>query len=862
MPLLAEKNMRPDHFEKFTQNAKNALIVAQRESKKMGSPYIGTEHLLLGVLSQKGSLGQDILTSFGVDLEKIYLALSFSSFMDEEIKTKNGLSQNVKEAIEFAVDSARKSDHFYVGTEHLLLSLVWKKENAAYKILRNIRVSPEEIKEQIENLFKETEAAPFPTAKPAGIQSQSRRGSKTTALDNFALDLTAKAKEGTLDPVIGRGAEIERLVQILNRRTKNNPVLIGEPGVGKTAIVEGLAQRINSEDVPDSLLGKRILSLDLAAIVAGTKYRGEFEERLKKVIDEAKKNKEIILFIDEFHTVVGTGAAEGALDMANIIKPALSRGEIQCIGATTSEEYRKHIEKDAALERRFQPILVEEPSLAETIAILEGIRGNYESFHNIKITDEAITAAANLSSRYIQDRFLPDKAIDLIDEAASRVRIKKGAISPQVLELQKDLSKIVRKKEEAVSAQDYERAARFRDKEVELKGKIEKLKIGKGTGSTPAISLLASDIAEVVATWTGVPITKLVEAETKKMLELEKVLGERIIGQEEAIRELSKSIRRSRTGIGDPSRPIGSFIFLGPTGVGKTELAKVLAEKIFGPDALIKIDMSEFMERHNVSRLVGAPPGYVGYEEAGKLTEMVRKKPYSVVLFDEIEKAHPDVFNMLLQIFEDGFLTDAKGKKVNFKNTIIIMTSNIGVSELNKQATLGFRAKNRDEKKEAEEKYKEAKDNLLSRLKDYFRPEFLNRLDKVIVFKPLSRQAIATIVDLQLALLEERVRDQKITLKVTSSVKKYLAKEGFSPEFGARPLKRLVQTELGDSLAEALISGEISGGDEVEVSVSGGKVQIKKTGPTSPRLRGVNKKALRLRSGQAGSKESRVPSRE
>ncbi len=630
--------------------------------------------------------------------------------------------------------------------------------------------------------------------------------------------------------MIGRIREIERLIQILNRRTKNNPVLIGEPGVGKTAIVEGLAHKITSGEVPDSLHKKRILTLDLASMVAGTKYRGEFEEMIKKIIDEAKKNQDIILFIDEFHTVISAGAAEGALDAANILKPALSRGEIQCIGATTLEEYRKYIEKDAALERRFQPIKVEEPSLEETIEILGGIKKNYEDFHSITITSEALAAAAKLSKRYISDRFLPDKAIDLIDEAASKSKIKRIEFPKEIKELQKDLEKIISKKEKAVSGQDFEKAAEMRDLEISVLEKIKKLKTENiDKKSQKPVKITEEDIAEVVSSWTGIPITRLVEVETKRLLNLDKILKERIIGQDEAVQTIAQAIRRSRTGISDTRRPIGSFIFLGPSGVGKTELAKVLAKYVFETeDALVKLDMSEFMERHNVSRLIGAPPGYVGYEESGKLTEAVRRKPYAVILLDEIEKAHPDVFNILLQILEDGYLTDAKGKRVDFKNTIIIMTSNIGVAELNRQAFVGFQADTHDEKKKAENRYKEIKKSILGRLKDNFRPEFLNRIDRIIVFRPLDKNDIRKIVDLQVSDLQERLLEHKTKIKITTKAKDLLAKNGFDPENGARPLRRVIQNIIEDELAERMLTSEIHEGDTIKIDLKDEKITFQK----------------------------------
>lgn len=809
-----------DQFEKFSPDAKRALISAQREASRIGSHYIGTEHILVGILSQKQSLGAEILRSFGVTLEKIYLVLDIAPRSLGELKTETGLSNNAKKTIEQATDLARKYGHFYIGTEHLILGLLSDKESSSYKLIQSLRVSPEKIRDQLGDLFKQSKPNSDELQEKEPVASRPRR-SKTPALDYFSTDLTEMAKLGKLDPVIGREKEIERLAQVLNRRKKNNPVLIGEAGVGKTAIIEGLASKIVAGEVPDKLQEKRILSVDLAGMIAGTKFRGEFEERIKKVIEEAKKNPNIILFIDELHTVVGAGAAEGSMDAGNILKPALSRGELQCIGATTLEEYRKYIEKDAALERRFQPIKVSETTIEETVKILKGIRSNYEKFHSVSITDEAIEVAAKLAKRYIADRFLPDKAIDLIDEAASKVGIKKNVLPAKAKKLQEEYKKIISEKEKAVEEQNYEKAAQFRDKEITIYDEIGREKQKKmPEGSRPKIT--SEDIAEIVSGWTGVPVTKLVEVESKVLLDLDKLLRSRIVGQDEAVEAIAKSIRRSRVGISNPARPIGSFIFLGPTGVGKTELAKVLAELVFESNqALVKIDMSEFMERHNVSRLVGAPPGYVGYEESGKLTEAVRQKPYSVILLDEIEKAHPEIFNMLLQILEDGYLTDAKGKKVDFRNTIIIMTSNIGLAELNRQAEIGFEAQNKSETLKVQKDYEKMKENVLGKLKDNFRPEFLNRLDKIIVFKPLSKEAIRKIVDLQIVDLQARLVDKKLTLKFESGAKNLLANLGFDPENGARPLRRVIQNMIEDQLAEEMLKGKIKEGDTVKIKKAG-----------------------------------------
>jgi len=833
--------MNPNEiFKKFTPNAKNSLLEAQKEAEKRFSSYIGTQHLLLGLFSQKRSVGAEILVNFGLSQEKIELVLAVLEPFLGEIESGSELSDFSKKAIENAAFIAKKYGHFFVGTEHLLWGILSQKNSNAYRIIQELNIDPEEILRELEKIFEATAKemeemfkgggpsfAPSEMMK-AALPSGPVKRNKTPSLDYFTIDLNRMAAEGKLDPIIGREKEIERVIQILSRRTKNNPVLIGEPGVGKTAIVEGLAQKIVENKVPSTLADKRILALDLAALIAGTKYRGEFEERIKKVLEEAKKNEDVILFIDEFHTVVGAGAAEGALDAANILKPALSRGEVRCIGATTLNEYRKYIEKDAALERRFQPVLVDELSVEDAIKVLEGIKHKYEEFHNVEITKEAIEAAVKLAKRYIQDRYLPDKAIDLIDEAASKVRLKEEVTSPEVEELKKKMEEMKLAKEKAVEDQDYERAAMFRDKEEQIKQLIGKIKQEK-LKEKGRLKITDEDIAEVVSQWTGIPVTKMIGEETEKLANLEEILKKRIVGQDEAISAIAKAIRRGRLGISSPKRPIGSFIFLGPTGVGKTELAKVLAEAVFGSeDALIKIDMSEFMERHNVSRLVGAPPGYVGYEEEGKLTNAVRTKPYSVVLLDEIEKAHPDVFNMLLQILEDGVLTDAKGKKVDFKNTIIIMTSNIGVDEFNRQASIGFRVLPPDEKKAAEEKYEEIKQNILTKLKNFFRPELINRIDKIIVFRPLNREAIEKIVDIQLNDFAERLKEKNIEVNFSQKVKEMIAEKGFDPEFGARPLRRTIQDEIEDPLSGEIIQGKVKEGDKVLLDIEDDKVVVRK----------------------------------
>jgi len=819
--------MSKDHFEKFTQDAKKVLLEAQRYSEQLQSDYIGTEHLLLGILSQERGLAVDILGQAGVNSSKLALILEYGSISNIETIKKSRLSEEAKKVLELALNLARKNGHFFATPEHILYSLLEVEPSNCTNLLKEINVDILKIKASLEELFSRS----FPggiARELAPIQASGGK-TKTPALDFFSTDLTKLASQDKLDPVIGRTKEIERVIQILSRRTKNNPVLIGEPGVGKTAIVEGLSIKIANNEVPPTLLGKRILAIDLASMIAGTKYRGEFEERIKKILEEAKKNKEVILFIDEFHVVVGAGAAEGALDAANILKPALSRGEIQCIGATTLEEYRKNIEKDAALERRFQPVLVEEPSIEESIAILKGLRPKYEEFHNLKISDSAIEAAVKLSKRYISDRYLPDKAVDLIDEAASKKKIKKVVVIPEIKELKEKIQECMAKKEEAVERQDYQQAAEWRDREVELTHRIKEIEAEQEKKSFQELKITEEDIAEVVSSWTNIPVTKLIERESQCLLNLDEILKEKIIGQDEAIRLVSQAIKRSRVGITSPKRPIGSFIFLGPTGVGKTELAKVIAEQVFeSEEALVKIDMSEFMERHNVARLVGAPPGYVGYEEAGKLTEAVRRRPYSVILLDEIEKAHPDVFNILLQILEDGYLTDAKGKKVDFRNTIIIMTSNIGVAELNRQALVGFRVESKDEKKAFEEKYEEIKKGIMGRLKEVFRPELLNRIDKVIVFKPLSKEAIYKIAQLQLRELQDRLKEQNIIIKPTKRLIAHLAEIGFDPENGARPLRRVIAEVIEDSLSDKLLKGEFKSGDSIEIDFKDTKVVFSK----------------------------------
>jgi len=842
-------------------------MIAQDEARRMRLPYIGTEHILLGILGQKGSLGSNVLHGLGITRQNILTLLDNSSphqVADQDI-LKNGLSELARKVVESATMLAHKSGHSFVGTEHLLLALVSQEETAATIILESLKVDPQQIKNQIEKIFMEMETEQGPKQIPGkgpmdpfdalfgnllgnlfdrgptpfqGDPRQTRQAVKenkkgkkgrkdTPALNYFTIDLSALAKEAKLDPVIGRDKEIRRVISILNRRTKNNPALIGEPGVGKTAIADGLAQKIANDDVPDTLLNKRLLSLDMAAVVAGTKYRGEFEERIKAIITEARAVGDVVLFIDELHTVIGAGGAEGSLDAANILKPALSRGEIQVIGATTTDEYRKQIEGDAALERRFQSVMIDEPSVQDAIDILKGLKPVFEEHHHLNILDEAIQASVNLSKRYVGDRFLPDKAIDLIDEAASLKGIRSHKTSDKTKDLRKKLAKIVEKKEAAVSKQDYEGAANLREKELDLVKEIdEEIKKSKLTGGKKA-KLVAEDVAQVISNMTGIPATSLVKSEVERLKNLSKALSQQVIGQEEACEAIAKAIRRSRTGIAEAKRPIGSFVFMGPTGVGKTELVKTIAKQVFqDEDALITVDMSEFMERHNVSRLVGATAGYVGYEEGGQLTEQVRRKPYSVVLFDEIEKAHPEVFNILLQILEEGRLTDAKGRKVDFRNTIVIMTSNIGAKKLTKGAApMGFdtgAALKKDEKK-----YEEIKDTVMEELREKFNPEFLNRIDKVIVFKPLTQKVIKEIVKLRLSELKERLAEKNIKLKVQPAAMKVLCEKSYDPDFGARPVRRTIQELIEDQISELMLLKELKPGQTAVVTGKKGEVVVK-----------------------------------
>ena len=806
-------------FERFTEKAIKVIMLAQEEARRLGHNFVGTEQILLGLIGEGTGIAAKTLKGMGVNLKEARAEVEKiigrgSGFVAVEIP----FTPRAKRVLELSWDEARQLGHNYIGTEHLLLGLIREGEGVAARVLENLGVDLTKVRSNVIRMLGETRGSASTSASPGR--------SKTPTLDEFAVNLTQSAQEMRLDPVVGREKEIERVIQIMGRRTKNNPVLIGEPGVGKTAIAEGLAQRIVNGDIPEILHDKKLVQLDIGLLVAGTKYRGEFEERLKKVMDEIRQAGNIILIIDELHTLIGAGAAEGAIDAANILKPALSRGELQCIGATTIAEYRKHIEKDPALERRFQPVFVDEPSVSEAMEIIRGVREKYEQHHKLIITDEAVEAAVTLSSRYITDRFLPDKAIDLIDEASSRVRLAASTLPPEGKELEKELKAIIREKEQSIRNQAFEKASDLRDKEAEMREKIREVAENwKKEQEKQEIRVTEEDIATIVSSWTGVPVSKLTETESDKLLHMETILHERVIGQHDAVTAISKAIRRARTGLKNPNRPIGSFIFSGPTGVGKTELAKTLADYFFGSEEnMIRVDMSEYMERHTVSKLIGSPPGYVGFQEGGQLTEMVRRKPYSVVLFDEIEKAHPDVFNILLQILDDGRLSDSKGRTVDFKNTIIIMTSNVGARSIENSSSVGFAVEESEDKK-----YEKMKEKVLDEMKRMFRPEFLNRLDDTIIFHQLTKEEIRRIVDIMSADLVKRVQAQGMDISFTDEVKDALAKEGYSPSYGARPLRRVIQKRIEDEISEQMLMGKFKEGDFINAVMKDGEIVFEKS---------------------------------
>ncbi|HEY3290326.1 MAG TPA: ATP-dependent Clp protease ATP-binding subunit [Anaerolineae bacterium] len=811
-------------LERFTQRARRVLTLAQEEAERLSHNYIGTEHLLLGLIREENGVAGRVLRDLGAKSERVAEMVERMTGAGRRAPAgKLDLTPRTKQVIEYAVDEARKLGHSYIGTEHLLLGLIRQGDGVAIDVMHQLGLTTERIRRETLRAVQQEQPETGKTAG-AGPAPQKKERAKTPALDQLATDLTALAEQGKLDPVIGRQTEIERVIQILSRRTKNNPALIGEPGVGKTAIVEGLAQRIVEGQTPEPLLNKRVMQLDVGSLVAGTMYRGQFEERLKKVIEEVKSS-DTILFIDEVHMLVGAGAAGSSVDAANILKPALARGELQCIGATTLNEYRKHIESDAALERRFQPVYVDEPTPEQAIEILKGVKGAYEAHHKLRISQEAVIAAVQFSSRYVPDRFLPDKAIDLIDETAARVRMYK---SPQSVNLQKafkELRQVQKDRNEAMEQARYDDAATLRERERVALEEIESLR-SNFDPKTEGPIVSPDDIAEVVSMWTGVPVTRIAGTESERLLHLEEALHERIIGQDEAITAISKAVRRSRVGLKDPKRPMGSFIFLGPTGVGKTELTKALADFLFGSeDALLVLDMSEFMERHTVSRLVGAPPGYVGYDDAGQLTETVRRRPYTIVVFDEIEKAHPEVFNMLLQIMEEGRLTDARGRKVDFRNTCIIMTSNVGAEMIKRETKLGF-ATRKEETLEADRNFAEIKTKLMAQLKRLFRPEFLNRVDGTIVFHPLTRDNIGQIVSLELNKVQKRLSDHNIVFDVTDAAKDYLATKGYDADYGARPLRRVIQSEVEDILSDGLLSGRFLDNRKIQIGLTDGKLDF------------------------------------
>ena len=814
-------------YGRFTEKAQHVIYYAQEEARAMNYPAVGTEHLLLGILREGESVAARALIGLGVDLQKTReIVLKMLSPGNTPVGNEIAITPRVKKVLALAQDEAVRWGVNYIGTEHLLLGILREGEGVASQVLEELEIDPDMVRKQVMALL----GGPSSMEANVGGSGKGMSNKNRPTLDEFGRNLNEMVRQGKIDPVIGRDTEIERVIQVLCRRTKNNPALLGEPGVGKTAIAEGLAQRIVNGKVPELLKNKEIIALDMGSLVAGSKYRGDFEERLKKIMDEVKADQNVILFIDEMHTLIGAGSAEGALDAANILKPELARGDIQCIGATTLDEYRKHIEKDAALERRFQPITVNEPTQEDAIAILKGIRDKYEAHHNVEISDDAIEAAVKLSSRYITDRFLPDKAIDLIDEAASRVRLQTYTAPPDVKALEEEIERLGKEKEAAVISQEYEKAAQYRDQEKQKRDELNKLsEEWKNQTTTETKVVTEEEIANIVSNWTGVPVTKLREEDTQRLLNMEEILHKRVIGQDEAVKAVSRAVRRAHSGLKNPKRPIGSFLFLGPTGVGKTELARALAEVLFdNEDAIVRIDMSEYMEKHAVSRLVGAPPGYVGHDEGGQLTEAVRRKPYSIVLLDEIEKAHPDVFNILLQVLDDGRLTDSQGRTVDFKNTVIIMTSNIGASNIKTAGTMGFSADTSKEEEKAA--YDKMKARVLDALKATFRPEFLNRVDETIVFHALEKEHILSIVDLMMGDLHKRLQEQEIAMEVTPEAKEKLVEEGYDPAYGARPLRRTIQRLVEDPLAEDLLQGRYQAGDTVKVDVTKDGIALLKDG--------------------------------
>lgn len=806
-------------YSRFTEKAQRVISLSQESAAELGHNYVGTEHLLLGLVREGSGVAARVLQAQGVSEDKIIKGIEeLIGRGDNQGEQALGFTPRTKRVLEIAFKEARRMGQNYVGTEHLLLGIMKEGESVAVRILMDLGVDPQKLFGEIQGILNEE------TPGPAGAPRNNSSYANTPTLNQFGRDLTEMAKEGKFDPVIGRDKEIERVIQILSRRTKNNPCLIGEPGVGKTAIAEGLAQKIVEGNIPEILADKRVVTLDLSSMIAGAKYRGEFEERLKKAMEEIRKSGNVILFIDEMHTIIGAGAAEGAIDASNILKPSLARGEIQVIGATTRNEYRKHVEKDAALERRFQPITVGEPTKEEAILILMGVRDKYEAHHRVKITDDALKAAVMLSDRYISDRYLPDKAIDLVDEAASKVRLKSFTAPPNIKDLELAVENLRNEKEEAIKAQEFEKAASIRDQELRAKNELEAVRAEWHQNKEKNTEIVSEEeISEIVAQWTGIPVKRLAEEETQRLMNMEEVLHKRVIGQEEAVKAISKAIRRGRVGLKDPKRPIGSFVFLGPTGVGKTELSKALSEAVFGDEnSMIRIDMSEFMEKHSVSKMVGSPPGYVGFDEGGQLTEKVRRKPYSVLLFDEIEKAHPDVFNILLQILEDGRLTDSQGRTVDFRNTIIIMTSNVGARLITEPKRLGFSAASNEKAKN----YDEMKNNVMGELKNMFRPEFLNRIDEIIVFHPLDKDHIRKIVGVMIETLSKRLSQNGISISVSEEAEDFLATKGYDPVFGARPLRRTIQSMVEDKLAEAMLEGKIKTGDTVKIGIDGGEITI------------------------------------